>query len=92
MIVISYTNNLFLLQLQTLPAPVSTVEGSGIMMQDNVAVVLLQTWEVGAALFDSPHAKGPAPIFFSKDPEKARRALEASKVSALVQLNMLMER
>jgi len=78
--------------LQTLPAPVSTVEGSPIMMEDNVAVVLLQTWEVGAALFDSPHAKGPAPIFFSRDRQRALRALEASKVSALVQLNMLMER
>jgi len=80
------------LQLQTLPAPVSTVEGSPIMMEDNVAVVLLQTWEVGAALFDSPDAKGPAPIFFSGDRQRALRALEANKASALVQLNMLMER
>ena len=65
----------FQLQMQTLPAPASIVEGSPILMGDNAATVIIRAWDLEAVVFDGERVRGPTPVFFTENIPLTRKAL-----------------
>ena len=62
-------------------------------MEDNVAVVVLQEWDLTSVYFDGKVAKGPVPIFFAEDKGAAQEAMEDADIeSALREHKKLMRR
>ena len=70
--------------MQSLPAPSSVMEGSPILMGDNVATVLVRAWDLEAAVFDGKKARGPVPIFFSENVNLTKRCLEEDSTNTLI--------
>ena len=79
-------------QLQTLPAPVGVMEGSPILMGENVAVVNTFTWDVKAQGFTEPELRGPIPIFFAEEPDEAAASLDRYPEALRGDYNKLMKR
>jgi hypothetical protein len=47
-----------------------------------VPTVELNTWSLGATLFEGEIAAGPVPVLFSEDPEASQAALESGTLKA----------
>ena len=76
-------------QMQTLPAPLSVVEGTPILMGDNVATVLLQAWKLTTEAFGTRELKCPVPTLFAEDAVTTTERVDANSVNirdGLVQL------
>ena len=79
-------------QLQTLPAPLSAVEGTPILMGYNVAMVLLHAWELSVERFDTETIKGPVPVFFAEEPVGTTEIVDANSTNIRIGLEELMKR
>ena len=78
--------------MQTLPAPLSVVEGTPILMGDNVATVLLHAWELSAERFNTETMKGPVPVFFAEEPVGTTEIVDADSTNIRIGLEELMKR
>ena len=78
--------------MQTLPAPLSVVEGTPILMGDNVATVLLHAWELSAERFDTDTMKGPVPVFFAEEPVGTTEIVDTDSTNIQIGLEELMKR
>ena len=63
-----------------------------ILMEDNVAVVSVHTWELNGVYFEGDITSGPVPIFFAEDVEKAAECLDADPDRVLEDHTKLMRR
>ena len=79
-------------QLQTLPAPLAVVEGSPILLADNVAVVNLFSWDLVVYGFDEDDIKGPQPILCIEEPDEASGHLSRASEAIKLSHNRLMKR
>ena len=86
------TRFFFILQLQTLPAPLAVVEGSPILLADNVAVVNLFSWDLVVYGFNQADIKGPQPILCIEEPDEASGQLFRASESIKLSHNRLMKR
>ena len=80
------------MQLQTLSAPANVLEASTILMGDNAATVLLDSWDVTAIKYDDQAASGPIPIYFAKDVEGMSRGLMENLQTVLKSHKEIMKR
>ena len=86
-------NGFLELQLQSLPAPAAVVNAKPILRQDDIAVVVLQTWQIFSEVFDGMGGlAGPVPILFTIQPEELRSKVEADPDSFFAELNQFMSR
>ena len=68
------------------------VEGSPILMEDNVAVVQIHSWPLQGAMFDGQVVRGPVPVFFSENPQLAGRGLDEAPKNILYWHTRVMDR
>ena len=80
------------LQMQSLPATSNVVEGSPILMGDNVATVAIKTWDLEAVVFDDKKARGLVPIFFSENTRLTGKCLDESPNNILAWHSKIMKR
>ena len=86
-------NGFLELQLQSLPAPAAVVNAKPILRQDDIAVVVLQTWQIFSEVFDGMGGlAGPVPTLFTIQPEELRSKVEADPDSFFAELNQFMSR
>ncbi len=82
-----------MLQLQSLPVPLSVVEGKPQLLMDNIPVVALKTWPLAATLMDGrTGAKGPLPVLFTEQPAELRTQLEEAPQAFAKELAKVMTR
>ena len=79
------------LQLQSLPLPVATIASKPLLLQDDVAVNVVQSWPISAELFDGENGlSGPVPVLFSDQPEELRTKISDNEDGFFAQLNKFM--
>ena len=79
------------LQLQSLPLPVATIASKPLLLQDDVAVNVVQSWTISAELFDGENGlSGPVPVLFSDQPEELRTKISDNEDGFFAQLNKFM--
>ena len=81
------------MQLQTLPAPLATVESKPILMDDNTAVVTVGSWAISTVLFDGRGGvRGPVPVLASEQPEQTLGMVSDDPAAFLFQYAVLTKR
>ena len=79
------------LQLQSRPLPVATIASKPLLLQDDVAVVAVQSWPISAELFDGENGlSGPVPVLFCDQPEELRSKISDNEDGFFAQLNKFM--
>ena len=86
-------NGFLELQLQSLPAPAAVVNAKPILRQDDIAVIVLQTWQIFSEAFDGMGGlAGPFLLLFTVQPEELRSKIDADPDSFFAELNQFMAR
>lgn len=80
------------LMLQVLPLPAATVNSKPVLLADNVASKVLQTWKVSTETFDGEVGlRGPVPTIFTEQPAELRTMLEDHPGDFMLHLNKAMK-
>jgi hypothetical protein len=81
------------LQLQSLPAPATTVESRPVLRLDDIAIVPLHSWPLECEMFDGEGpVSGPVPHLFVEDVEAMRNVLDEEEDQFGGELNAFMRR
>ena len=86
-------NGFLELQLQSLPAPAAVVNAKPMLRQDDIAVIVLKTWQIFSEVFDGMGGlAGPVPVLFTIQPEELRSKIDGDPDSFFAELNQFMNR
>lgn len=84
---------IFFLSPQALPAPAAVVNSKPMLRQDDIAVVVLKTWQILSEAFDGIGGlAGPVPKLFTAQPEELRTKITRDPDSFYNELNRFMTR
>ena len=79
------------LQLQSLPLPVTTIASKPLLLQDDIAVNVVQSWPISTNFFDSENGlSSPVLVLFSDQPEELYSKISDNKDGFFMQLNKFM--
>jgi hypothetical protein len=79
------------LQLHSLPLPAAVVSAKPLLLQDNIAVNLVMSWDIKTSVFNGIDGlSGPVPVLFNEQPEELRTTLTTNQDIFFSQLNAFM--
>jgi hypothetical protein len=80
------------LMLQVLPLPAATINSKPVLLADNMASKVLQSWRISTETFDGEVGlRGPVPTIFTEQPEELRTMLDSHPGDFMLHLNKAMK-